>query len=261
MTGETRDGPRQQADAGRIREQAAMRAPLPKRFYKDVSLRQGGGGWSLLLDGREVKTPGKRKLVLPTKRLGEGLADEWRAQETVIDPASMPLTRIANSAIEAVTEHMAEVAADVVAFAGSDLVCYRAAGPEALVARQSRAWEPVVAWASSALHARFALAEGVMPVKQPQAVLDQVAAAVAPLDAFKLAGLHVATTLTGSALLALAALKLRLTPQEAWAAAHVDEDYQIELWGEDAEARSRRAYRWSEMQAACAVMNEGTKQA
>jgi chaperone required for assembly of F1-ATPase len=245
------------ADANRIREQAAMRAPLPKRFYKDVSLRQEGGVWQLQLDGREIKTPGKRKLALPSRAVAEGLAEEWRAQEGVIDPGSMPLTRIANSAIEGVAGAMAEVAADIVAFAGSDLVCYRAAGPEALVARQSAAWDPVVAWASETLRARFVLAEGVMPVEQPQTALDQVAAAVAPLDAFGLAGLHVATTLTGSALLALAVMKRRLSPEQAWAAAHVDEDYQIEMWGEDTEARSRRAYRWSEMQAACLIMREG----
>lgn len=246
-------------DPARVRELAAMRAPLPKRFYKEATVRPepGGGGWSVLLDGRPIKTPGKRSLALPSDALAEAVAAEWRAQKTVIDPGAMPLTRIANTAIEAVTERMDEVAADVVAFAGRDLVCYRAAGPEALVIRQSAAWDPVVQWAATALKARFVLAEGLMPIEQSAAALDRVAAAVAPLTAFQLAGLHVATTLTGSALLALAVLKGRLTPEEAWAAAHVDEDYQIELWGADEEAETRRAYRWSEMQAAALMMREG----
>ena len=168
----------------------------------------------------------------------------------------MPLTRIANTAIEAVSDNMQAVAGDIVAFAGSDLLCYRAAGPEALVARQAKAWDPIIQWAATDLGARFILAEGVMPVEQPRAALDRVAEAIQPLNPFQLSGLHVVTTLTGSALLALAVLKERLTPDEAWAAAHVDEDYQIELWGADAEAEDRRAYRWQEMQAACFMIRQ-----
>jgi chaperone required for assembly of F1-ATPase len=243
-------------DANRIREQAAMRAPLPKRFYKDVSVRQDGADWLVLLDGRQVKTPGKRTLALPSRSLAEAVAGEWRNQGATINPATMPLTRIVNSAIEGVADTMAEVAADVVAFAGRDFLCYRAAGPAALVARQSAAWDPVVQWAASELGARLVLAEGVMPVEQPKASLDHVAAAIQSLDAFKLAALHVVTTLTGSALLALAILKGRLTPAEGWAAAHVDEDYQIEQWGRDEEAEERRAHRWQEFQAACAILRD-----
>lgn len=232
-----------------------MRAPPPKRFYKDVTLSQAIGGWSVLLDGRSIKTPGKRALLLPSESLAAAVADEWRAQEKIIDPGAMPLTRIANTAIEAVSDKMDEVAADIVAFAGSDLLCYRAADPEALVARQSAAWDPIVQWAASELGARFILAQGVMPIEQPAAALARVGEAVRPLDAFQLSGLHVATTLSGSALLALAVLKGRLNPQEAWAAAHVDEDYQISAWGPDEEAAERRAFRWGEMQAACLVLS------
>lgn len=242
-------------DAERIREQAAMRAPLPKRFYKDVTSKpQDNGSWAVLLDGRAVKTPGKRQLALPSEKLAEAVAEEWRAQKTVIDPGTMPLTRIANTAIEAVVDQMDDVAADIVAFAGSDLLCYRAAGPEALAARQSAAWDPIVAWAASDLGARFVLAQGMMPIEQPIQALERIAEAVRPLDAFQLSGLHVATTLTGSALLALAVHKGRLTAAEAWAAAHVDEDYQIEQWGPDEEAADRRAYRWQEMQAAALML-------
>lgn len=255
----TEPKPPHQANPERIREQAAMRAPLPKRFYKDVTLREDLAGWAVLLDGRPIKTPGKRSLALPSEVLAEAVAAEWRAQDKVIDPGTMPMTRIANTAIESVSGQMQEVADDVVAFAGRDLICYRAAGPEALVVRQSAAWDPIIQWAAAELGARFILAEGVMPVEQPAAALERVAEAVKPLDAFQLSGLHVATTLTGSALLALAVLRGRLTPQEAWAAAHLDEDYQIELWGPDEEAATRRAYRWDEMRAACLYLRHGDR--
>lgn len=250
----TKSDPPRGANPDRIREQAALRAPLPKRFYTDVTVEGAPDGWVVLLDGRKVKTPGKRQLALPAQRLAEAVAAEWRAQQTVIDPGTMPLTRIANTAIEAVSEKMDEVAADIVAFAGSDLLCYRAANPEALVARQSAAWDPIVQWAATDLGARFVLAEGVMPVAQPQQALDRIAGAVRPLDAFRLSALHVVTTLTGSAMLALSVLRGRLSPQEAWSAAHVDEDYQIEQWGTDDEATARRAYRWQEMLAATLIL-------
>lgn len=246
------------ADAQRLREQAALRAPLPKRFYKDVTIRQDAEGWIILLDGRVVKTPGKQPLLLPSETLAQAVAEEWRAQTTVIDPGMMHLTRIANTAIEAVSEKRNEVAADIVAFAGSDLLCYRAAGPGALVVRQSAMWDPIVQWAASDLGARLVLAEDVMPVEQPQAALDRVAEAVKDLDVLRLSALHVATTLTGSSLLALAVLRGRLTAADAWAAAHVDEDYQIEQWGTDEEATARRAYRWQEMQAACLLLTAQT---
>jgi chaperone required for assembly of F1-ATPase len=234
-----------------------MRAPLPKRFYSDVTIRQDGDGWSILLDGRVVKTPGKRQLTVSNETLAAAVAAEWRAQDTVIDPGTMHLTRIVNSAIEAVSDKRDEVAADIVAFAGSDLLCYRASGPAALVRRQGETWDPIVQWASTDLGARFVLAEGVMPVEQPRAALDRVADVVKPLGALRLAALHVITTLTGSALLAVAVLRGRLTPAEAWAAAHADEAYQIEHWGTDEEAEARRAYRWQEMQAACLVLAQG----
>lgn len=229
----------------------ALRPPLPKRFYKDVTVTAGAdGSHEVRLDGRSVKTPKKRPLAFPTPALAEAIAAEWRSQGAEIDPATMPMTRIANTAIDAVTDALPEVAADIVAFAGSDLLCYRAEGPEALQQRQAAAWAPVLAWAREALGARFLLAEGVMPVTQPEAALAGVGRAVATLDAFAISALHVMTTLTGSALLALAHARGFLSADAAWAAAHVDEDYQIELWGPDAEAEARRAYRKSEFEAA-----------
>lgn len=231
-----------------------LKKPLPKRFYKDVAVSDGAV-FQILLDGRPVKTPAKKALVLPTRKLADAVADEWRAQDQVIDPASMPLTRFANTAIDAVSTSADEVAADIVAFAGSDLVCYRAQSPHDLAVAQSRHWDPVVAWAREALGAHFKVVEGVMPVEQPRAALNAVAAALRPHDAFKLTGLHVLTTLTGSALIALAHARGYLSADEAWRAAHVDEDHQIALWGEDEEAGSRRRNRRIEFDAASAFVS------
>lgn len=235
----------------------SMRPPLPKRFYKAVDVAAaptGQPGWRVLLDGRPIKTPAKADMTLPTKALAEAVAAEWATQATEIDPASMPVTRIVNSAIDGVSPRRDEVAADVVKYAGSDLLCYRAEAPAGLVAAQARSWDPVLAWAEAALGARFQKAIGIMHVAQLESATAAVAAAVAPLRPIPLAALHVITTLTGSAVLALAHARGQLTAEEAWAAAHVDEDWQISQWGEDAEAARRRANRWLEMQAAATVL-------
>ncbi|MBU1212329.1 MAG: ATPase [Alphaproteobacteria bacterium] len=228
---------------------------LPKRFYKTVRVAERSGGdevceWQLLLDARAVRTPGKALVAVPSQRLAEALAEEWRAQVGRIDPATMPLTKIVNSAIDGVRGREAEVAADIVAFAGSDLLCYRAEAPDDLVAMQAVAWDPVIEWARDAFGARFILAQGVMPVEQPQATLDAFAAELRDVDALKLCALHVMTTLTGSALLALAHARGVLSAEAAWDAAHVDEDFQIAQWGADEEAAERREKRWAEFWAA-----------
>lgn len=228
--------------------------PLPKRFYTTVAVVGLEGGYGIVLDGRPVRTPGRALLAVPSKALAEALAGEWIAQGANIDPATMPLTRIANSAIDGVAPRRDEVAADIVAYAGNDLVCYRAEAPPTLVAAQARAWDPVLAWARDALGAEFIVASGIMPVTQPLQAREKIAAVVAPLDAFALASLHVMTTLTGSALIALARLKGDMGPKEAWAAAHVDEDWQASQWGEDAEAVERRRRRWQEMEAASQML-------
>jgi chaperone required for assembly of F1-ATPase len=241
---------------------------LTRRFYKTVTLAdgsptsavgapptpnpspQGGGGYRVQLDGKPVRTPAKALLALPTRALAEAVAGEWAAQREHIDPATMPLTRLANSAIDGVQGREAEVRADIVRYAGSDLLCYRASEPEGLVWRQAEMWDPVLDWASEGFGVRFAVAQGLMPVIQPEPTTSAIAAALEGFDAFSLAALHVMTTLTGSALLALAHARGRLTAQQAWTAAHVDEDWQIARWGEDGEAAARRQRRWSEMQAA-----------
>ena len=229
----------------------SLAKPLPKRFYKDVSLAQeAAGGWRVLLDGRSIKTPGKRQLELPTRGAAELVAHEWRAQGASIDPATMPATRFANTAIDAVAAAQGEVAADIVAYAGRDLLCYRAQAPNDLVLAQAQAWDPVLAWAREALGAPFTVTQGIMPIDQPATALDAVARAITPHDPFRLTALHVMTTLTGSAISALAHERGAIDWEQAWAAAHVDEDYQASLWGEDYEAVEKRKRRRSEFEAA-----------
>lgn len=230
-------------------------AGLAKRSYKQVTTDAGGGeGTALKLDGKPVRTPGKAALRLPTPALAEAVAEEWRAQGERIDPLTMPLTRLANSTIDGVVGREQAVIDDIMAHAGSDLVCYRAGGPDGLVKAQAMHWDPVLAWAKAALGAPLMLAEGVGHVGQPDTSLDRLRQALVGREAFSLAALHVMTALTGSALLALAVAQGRLTPEQAWEAAHVDEDWQIGKWGEDAEAAQRRENRWRDFAAAARVL-------
>jgi chaperone required for assembly of F1-ATPase len=228
---------------------------LPKRFYTTVSVEaKGPGDYHIRLDGRAVRTPAKAELAVPTEALAQAIAEEWRAQGTHIDPSTMPLTRLANSAIDGVTRREAEVRADIAKYAGSDLLCYHEEAPEALQRRQAEVWDPILRWAEQEMGARFTISIGLMPVAQPDAAKAAVARVLEDYDGFALAALHVITTLTGSVLLALALARGRLTPEQAWAAAHVDEDWQISKWGEDAEAKTRREHRWADMQAASRML-------
>jgi len=234
--------------------QAAMRRALPKRFYKAAGVEESGAGFQLVLDGKPARTPAKKALAVPTRALGEALSEEWNGQGAEIDPANMPLTRIVNSAIDGVAPRSEAVIADIAKYAGSDLVCYRAGEPERLVADQAAAWDPILAWAREALGARFVLSTGVMHVEQPGAAVEAVRARLeAIVSPFQLAALHVMTTLTGSALLALAHAAGRLDADAAWAAAHADERYQESLWGEDEEAMLRREAREVEFRAASTI--------
>ena len=239
------------------RAQKQMRAPLPKRFYANVETCEAeGGGYMIQLDGRSLRTPAKSLLAVPSRALGEAIADEWRAQIDVIDPSRMPLTRIANTAIDGVASDPQAVAEDIVRFSASDLLCYRAGEPEGLVARQGEHWDPMIDWARSALGARFMLAEGVIHVEQPREAIAAFSAHVGRFsDPLQLAAIHTMTTLTGSAILALAVACGEISAEDAWKAAHVDEDWNIELWGEDAEAAGRRQKRWEEMKAAATAVS------
>ncbi len=229
--------------------------PLPKRFYTEAGYEPDAeGAFVIRLDGRSVKTPAKRMLAVAREPVAAAIAAEWAAQGTVIDPATMPLTRLANSAIDGVAGNAAAVRAEILNYAGTDLLCYRAANPERLVTLQDEAWNPLIDWMHERFGARFLLAEGIIHVEQFPETIAAVDAALGDPDPLELAALSTINTLTGSAILALAVLHGRLTAAEAFAAAHVDEDFEISLWGEDDEASARRAARWREMQAAALVL-------
>lgn len=232
-----------------------MRPVLPKRFYKNASVEETEAGFALLLDGKMAKTPAKKRLVLPAFALAQAIATEWAAQASEIDPAKMPLTRLANLAIDRVAEEAAAIREEIVRYASSDHVLYRAGEPEGLVALQTAHWDPILEWASSAFGARFILAEGVKFVAQPEAALAAIRAEAENWPPpFALAALASLTSLAGSALIALALARERLTAVEAWNAAHVDEDWNVRQWGEDAEAASRRAQRFCEFEAAAKML-------
>ena len=226
-----------------------------KRAYREVLVSPHDGGWVVALDGRAAATPAHHLLVLSTPALAHAVGREWAAQGELIDPRIMPLTRLANSAIDGVARESEAVRVDLVKYASSDLLCYRASEPTSLVEAQSAAWDPVLLWAREALGARFILTEGVVFVAQPSQALAAVRRAVddTPIP-FALAALHAMTALMGSVLLALAAAHGRLSAEQAWRAAHVDEDEQTRVWGEDAEAVQRRERRWTDMAAAAQMI-------
>ena len=232
---------------------------LPKRFYKDVAMAAEGSAWRLLLDGRRAITPGKRPLAVRSHEISERIAAEWAAQGSHVDPATMPVTTLVCTAIDAVAGQSEAVAAEIAKYAGSDLLCYRADGPEGLVAAQAALWDPVLAWAARDLGVAMKVADGLMPVVQPPETSARILAAIGERDPLALAALHVLTTMTGSALLSLAVDRGHLSLEEAWRAAHVDEDWQIAQWGVDAEAIKRRAYRLAEVRAADFVLKAVTE--
>ena len=229
---------------------------LPKRFYKEAAVNERDGAFVVVLDGRKALSPARAALALPTRAAAEALAAEWAAQGEIIDPAAMPLTRIINAALDGVAVRTEAVRADIVKYAGTDLLCYRAAEPDALVAAQRAAWDPVLAWARAAHGIDLQLAEGVVFVAQPDAARAAVAQVVGAVPApLQLACLHVMTDLSGSALLALALAHGRLGVAEAWAAAHVDEDFQMRIWGIDMQAMERRAARERDFKAAARLLD------
>jgi chaperone required for assembly of F1-ATPase len=231
----------------------AMQPPLPRRFYQKAGVEEAEGGYRVVLDDRTVRTPARGFLIVPSLRLAHAIAAEWDAQGESINPVTMPLTRLANSIIDGVAAAPGPVAADVQKYLGSDLLFYRAEGPQRLIERQARLWDPVCAWAQEALGARFVLAQGVVHAAQPEGAIAAARAAI-PADPWRLGAVHVITTLTGSALLALALLRGHLTTDEAWTAAHVDEDWNMEQWGRDEIALARRAARRAELEAAATVL-------
>jgi chaperone required for assembly of F1-ATPase len=214
-----------------------------RRFYKKVSVAGATAPFSVTLDERPLRTPLKRAVDLPTGALAQAVATEWDVQAEKIDPRTMPLTRLANTAIDRVAPDRDRIIGEIVDFAGSDLVCYRAEEPIGLIERQAKAWQPVLDWARAAFGAKFLVTKGVVHVGQPAAALEATRDYLAQKNSWGLTALHYITTLTGSALIAAMACDGAVPASEAWAAAHVDEDWQIEHWGGDEEARHRRNHR------------------
>jgi chaperone required for assembly of F1-ATPase len=212
-----------------------------KRVYRAVAVAPGDGGWQVMLDSRVLRTPAKAPLLLPNRTLAEAVAAEWDAQVETVVPATMPLMRLAATAIDRVVPQRARVIDEVAGYAGTDLVCYRADRPAELVARQQAIWQPLVDWATLRYDAPLLVTTGVVPRPQPAGVVAAIQAAVAAFDDFGLTALHGLTTACGSVVIALALADSHLEPEAAWQASQLDETYQIEKWGEDAEAARRRA--------------------
>jgi chaperone required for assembly of F1-ATPase len=222
-----------------------------KRFYKQVSATAApDGGYTVLLDGKPIKTPARTTLILPSPALAEAIADEWRGQGETIDPRSMPLTRLAFAAIDTVAQDRARVAERVLCFGRSDLVCYRAEAPPELVARQTSVWDPLLEWLAEMHSARLLVGAGISFVEQPADALLALEQIIWRHDDFALAGLHSAATITGSLVLALALSSGRVSAAEALMLAMLDEDFQAEKWGRDAEAEQHRAQSLADLSAA-----------
>jgi chaperone required for assembly of F1-ATPase len=233
------------------------RPVLRRRFYDMAAAVPAAEGYAVRLDDKPVRTPARRVLAAPSLALAQAIAAEWDAQRDTIDPAKMPLTRLANAIIDGVADQPQPVAEEIGKYLASDLLFYRANGPQGLTELQARHWDPILAWASEALGARFKPGEGIIHVAQPDAALA-AARAVIPDEPWQLGALHVVTTLTGSALLALAMLRGRLSAEEAWIAAHVDEDWNMQQWGRDEMAIERRAFRFAELKAAATVLEHAS---
>src|SRR5579862_4068588 len=231
----------------------SARTTLPRRFYETATIAEEPGGYAVRLDDKPVRTPARRVLAAPTRALAEAIAAEWQGQQDVIDPAKMPLTRLANAIIDGVADAPGPVAAEVAKYLASDLVFYRADTPAGLVERQARHWDPILDWARQALGADFRLGEGVVFVAQPEAALAAARAAI-PEEPWRLGAVHAITTLTGSTLIALAMARGALSADAAWQAAHVDEDWNMAQWGRDEMAVARRDFRFAEFQAAVTVL-------
>lgn len=208
----------------------------PKRFWTDVGVVEEGDGYAVTLDGRPIKTPAKQSFAVPTRSLADAVAEEWRAQGEVMKPKEMPQTRYVNSVIDGITPQRASIVETVAAYGASDLLCYRADHPDALIARQAEQWDPLLDWARDTYDAPLVLAAGVMPVSQPQTSLDHLSKAVAEHHDYALAGLHDLVSISGSLVLGLAVSSKRLTADEALSLSRLDDEWQIEQWGPDEEA-------------------------
>jgi chaperone required for assembly of F1-ATPase len=209
-----------------------------RRFWKEVSVQRADRGWGIGLDGRPVRTPARAELLVPTEPLAEAVAEEWRSVEGEIEPRAMPLTGLANAAIDRVEPERLAFAGGLARYAEADLACYRAEWPPELVQRQKDAWDSLLGWARRRYDVDFVTTSGLMHVAQPPATVERLAHAVAALDPFRLAGLSPLVTISGSLVASLAVLEKAMTADEAWGAVSIDDRWQIEQWGSDAEAEA-----------------------
>jgi len=227
---------------------------LPRRFYKHVTLVKTPGGYTVELDGRSIKTPAKNLVEVDTEPVARAIADDWENQVEFINPETMYTCKLANTAIDRIAPDRAAVIAEMVEYADSDFLCYRALEPESLVQRQNDSWESVLAWLDKAHGCRLICVGGIMHQPQPAEAIENLTKNLHARSAMMLAAMHNLTTLTGSVVLALAVADGHLDAQGAWACAHVDEDWQIEQWGHDEEAAANRARRWLEMKKTADLM-------
>jgi len=211
-----------------------------KRFYKEATAQEEDGQWSVKLDGKPLRTPAKAPLNLPSRRLAEAIAEEWRGQEETVKPATLPLTRITSTAIDLVPPKRQGVIDETAKYAGTDLLCYRAEDPPALIARQAEVWQPLLDWAMLRYDAPLNVTAGILPVNQPPESLKALTTAVSDYDDLRLAALHLATGACGSLIVALALVEGRIDADEAFHISQLDETFEIEKWGEDAEQTKRR---------------------
>jgi chaperone required for assembly of F1-ATPase len=209
-----------------------------KRFWTSTEVVAEGDGFSVRLDGRPVRTPAKKPLIVPTRVLAEEIAGEWQAQEKVVKPSTMPVTRTANSAIDKVAVQRTEIIDILGEYGGTDLLCYRATGPQELIARQAAAWDPLLDWAETALGARLKVTQGVLPIAQNPPDLARLSAQIVEFSDFELAAFHDLVALPGSLVIGLAVTFGQKSPEALWEIARLDELWQIEQWGEDEEAEA-----------------------
>lgn len=221
-----------------------------KRFWKDVELVEAEDGFAIRLDGRPLKTPARDTLVVPTRALGEAIAAEWRGCGEEIDPRSMPLTGLANAAIDRVAPDPEKFAAELARYAEADLFCYRAERPQSLADRQAEIWDPLLAWARRRFDVDFELTSGIIHRSQPEATVKRLAAALAALDPFRLAAMSPLVTISGSLVAALALAEEAFPADVLWDAVSLDERWQLEKWGSDAEAEAALALRRADFMAA-----------
>lgn len=225
-----------------------------KRFWKEVTVAEDADGFAIFLDGKTVKTPARNTCRVPTRAIADEIAMEWEAQEEVVSPLQMPMTRVAATCLDRVAPEMAAVQEMISAYGGTDLLCYRATHPAGLVARQAEGWDPILSWAAASIGAQLKIGSGVMHIAQPSAAEEVLAECVRAVDAWNLTCLSELVTISGSLVLGLSVLERHLDPDLAWDLSRIDEQWNIDEWGEDFEAAELAAKRQADFMQAAKVL-------